>query len=111
MGDHRRRRTQRGPRDRGRISTGFFIFILTIYFIATLADSSKAAIYTLISASHRERVVGYAERIMQNVGRYLSGMVILAFFNATFSFIILLIAQVPFALVIAVSAFFITLIR
>jgi predicted PurR-regulated permease PerM len=93
----------------GGISTGFFIFILTIYFIATL-DSSKAAIYTLISASHRDRVVGYAERIMQNVGRYLSGMVILAFFNATFSFIILLVAQVPFALVIAVSAFFITLI-
>ena len=93
----------------GGISTGFFIFILTIYFIATL-DSSKAAIYTLISASHRERVVGYAERIMQNVGRYLSGMVILAFFNATFSFIVLLIAQVPFALVIAVAAFFITLI-
>ena len=93
----------------GGISSAFFIFILTIYFIATL-DSSKAAIYTLISASHRERVVGYAERIMQNVGRYLSGMVILAFFNATFSFIVLLIAQVPFALVIAVSAFFITLI-
>ena len=93
----------------GGISTGFFIFILTIYFIATL-DSSKAAIYTLISASHRERVVGYAERIMQNVGRYLSGMVVLAFFNADFSFIILLIAQVPFALVIAVAAFFITLI-
>lgn len=93
----------------GGISSGFFIFILTIYFIATL-DSSKAAIYTLISASHRERVVGYAERIMQNVGRYLSGMVILAFFNATFSFIVLVIAQVPFALVIAVSAFFITLI-
>ena len=93
----------------GGISTGFFIFILTIYFTATL-DSSKAAIYTLISASHRERVVGYAERIMQNVGRYLSGMVVLAFFNATFSFIVLLIAQVPFALVIAVAAFFITLI-
>ncbi len=67
----------------------FFIFILTIYFTATL-DSSKAAIYTLISASHRERVVGYAERIMQNVGRYLSGMVVLAFFNATYSLILLL---------------------
>lgn len=93
----------------GGISTGFFIFILTIYFTATL-DSSKTAIYTLISASHRERVVGYAERIMQNVGRYLSGMVILAFFNATFSLIVLVIAQVPFALVIAVAAFFITLI-
>jgi len=93
----------------GGISTGFFIFILTIYFIATL-DSSKAAIYTLISASHRERVVDYAERIMQNVGRYLSGMVILAFFNAVFSLLVLTVAQVPYALVIAVAAFFITLI-
>lgn len=91
------------------ISSGFFIFILTIYFTATL-DSSKAAIYTLISASHRERVVGYAERIMQNVGRYLSGMVILAFFNAVYSFLLLTIVGVPFALVISVAAFFITLI-
>ena len=91
------------------ISSGFFIFILTIYFTATL-DSSKAAIYTLISASHRERVIGYAERIMQNVGRYLSGMVILAFFNAVYSLILLTLTGVPFALVISVAAFFITLI-
>jgi predicted PurR-regulated permease PerM len=91
------------------ISSGIFIFILTIYFTATL-DSSKAAVYSLVSASHRARVVDYAERIMQNVGRYLSGMVILAFMNAVFSFIILVIAQVPFALVIATAAFFITLI-
>ncbi|GAA1807790.1 AI-2E family transporter [Agromyces neolithicus] len=93
----------------GGISSAFFIFILTIYFTATL-DVSKAAIYTLISASHRERVVGYAERIMQNVGRYLSGMVVLAFFNALYSLILLWLVQVPFALVIAVAAFFITLI-
>ncbi|GAA1780349.1 AI-2E family transporter [Agromyces lapidis] len=93
----------------GGLSSAFFIFILTIYFTATL-DSSKAAIYTLISASHRERVVGYAERIMQNVGRYLSGMVVLAFFNAVYSLILLTVAGVPFALVISVAAFFITLI-
>ena len=93
----------------GGISTAFFVFILTIYFTATL-DSSKAAVYTLISASHREQVVGYAERIMQNVGRYLSGMVVLAFFNALFSLIVLLLVGVPFALVISVAAFFITLI-
>ena len=91
------------------ISSGMFIFILTIYFIATL-DSSKTAVYSLVSASHRESVTGYADRIMQNIGRYLSGMVVLAFINAVFSFIVLLIAQVPFALVIAVAAFFITLI-
>lgn len=93
----------------GGISTAFFVFILTIYFTATL-DQSKAAVYTLISASHRERVVGYAERIMQNVGRYLSGMVVLAFFNAVYSFILLSLVRVPYALVISVAAFFITLI-
>ncbi|GGI45148.1 putative PurR-regulated permease PerM [Agromyces flavus] len=93
----------------GGISSGFFIFVLTIYFIATL-DASKAAISTLVSASHRARVVDYAERIMQNVGRYLSGMVILAFFNATYSFILLTLVGQPFALVISVAAFFITLI-
>jgi predicted PurR-regulated permease PerM len=93
----------------GGISTAFFVFILTIYFTATL-DQSKAAVYTLISASHRERVVGYAERIMQNVGRYLSGMVILAFFNALYSFILLTVVGVPYALIISVAAFFITLI-
>ncbi|KQO96594.1 AI-2E family transporter [Leifsonia sp. Leaf264] len=91
------------------ISSGIFIFILTIYFTATL-DFSKRAVYSLVAASHRDSVVDYAERIMQNVGRYLSGMVVLAFCNAVFSFIILLIAQVPFALVIATAAFFITLI-
>lgn len=93
----------------GGISSGFFIFILTIYFTATL-DSSKAAVYTLISASHREQIVGYAERIMQNVGRYLSGMVVLAFSNALFSLVLLSLVGVPFALVISVAAFFITLI-
>jgi len=93
----------------GGISSGFFIFILTIYFTATL-DSSKRAVYTLVSASHRERVIGYSERIMQNVGRYLSGMVVLAFFNALYSLILLSLVGVPFALVISVAAFFITLI-
>jgi predicted PurR-regulated permease PerM len=91
------------------ISTAFFIVILTLYFTATL-DVSKRSIYRLISASRRDRVVGYAERIMQNVGRYLSGMVVLAFFNAVFSLLILAVAGVPFALVISVAAFFITLI-
>jgi len=93
----------------GAISSAFFIFILTIYFTGTL-DSTKNAFYQLVSASHRQTFVGYAERIMQNIGRYLSGMVILALMNATFSFIILTIAGVEFALVISVGAFFITLI-
>lgn len=91
------------------ISTGVFVVVLSIYFIATL-DVTKQACYTLVKASHRAEVVGFAERIMQSIGRYLSGMVVLAFFNSVFSTILLLAVGVPYALFIGVMAFFITLI-
>ncbi|MFC6356446.1 AI-2E family transporter [Luethyella okanaganae] len=91
------------------ISTSIFVFILTIYFVATL-DTMKRAGYELVAASQRQRFVSYAERIMDSVGRYLSGMVVLAFCNAVFSFILLTVVGVPYALVVAVVALFITLI-
>ncbi|WP_152030814.1 AI-2E family transporter [Agromyces aureus] len=93
----------------GAISTGFFVFVLSIYFIATL-DSTKQACYTLIRKSSRAQISDLAERIMLSVGKYLSGMVILAFMNATYSTILLVIVGVPYALVIGVVAFFVTLI-
>ena len=91
------------------IASGFFIAVLTIYFVGTY-DATKQAGYRLVAASRRETFEGYTERILQNVGKYLSGMVILAFFNAVYSVILLLIAQVPGAFLIGMLAFFITLI-
>jgi predicted PurR-regulated permease PerM len=91
------------------VTTGFFIAILTIYFIASY-DSTKQAAYRLVRRSHRARFESYAERILQNFGKYLSGMVILAFCNAVFSLILLLSTGVPGAFLIALAAFFITLI-
>ncbi|HEX6956212.1 MAG TPA: AI-2E family transporter [Agromyces sp.] len=91
------------------VSTGFFVVVLSIYFIATL-DSSKRAIYTLVAASDRPVVVPLAERIMQSVGKYLSGMVVLAFFNAVFSTILLVLTGNPYALILGVIALFVTLI-
>ncbi|KQR52667.1 hypothetical protein ASF88_14285 [Leifsonia sp. Leaf336] len=90
-------------------TTGFFIAILTIYFIASY-DSTKQSLYHLVRRSHRDRFEGYTERILQNFGKYLSGMVILAFFNATYSLILLVVTGVPGAFLIALAAFFITLI-
>ncbi|MFP3464921.1 AI-2E family transporter [Leifsonia sp. SIMBA_070] len=90
-------------------TTGFFIAILTIYFIASY-DSTKQAAYRLVRRSNRDRFEGYAERILQNFGKYLSGMVILAFCNAVYSLILLLATGVPGAFLIALAAFFITLI-
>lgn len=91
------------------VSTGFFVVVLSIYFIATL-DSSKRAIYTLVAASERPVVVPLAERIMQSIGKYLSGMVVLAFLNAVFSTILLVLTGNPYALILGVIALFVTLI-
>ncbi|MGR2752507.1 AI-2E family transporter [Agromyces arachidis] len=91
------------------VSTGFFVVVLSIYFIATL-DSSKQAIYTLVPASERPVVVPLAERIMQSIGKYLSGMVVLAFLNATYSTILLVLTGNPYALILGVVALFVTLI-
>ncbi|WP_394554025.1 AI-2E family transporter [Agromyces sp. MMS24-JH15] len=93
----------------GAVSTGVFVAVLSIYFIATL-DATKHAIYQLVKASHRDRIVDYSERIMASVGKYLSGMVILAFCNAVFSTILLAVVGVPFALLFGVIALFVTLI-
>ena len=72
------------------ITSGFFVLILTIYFIASY-DATKNAAYKLVSASHRPTFIEYSERILRNFGKYLSGMVILAFFNAVYSTILLLV--------------------
>ena len=91
------------------ISSLFFVLVLTIYFIASYA-STKNALYRLVNRSHRDSFISYTEQILQNVGRYLSGMVTLAFLNATYSTILLIIVGVPGALLIGIIAFFITII-
>lgn len=91
------------------ISSAFFILILTIYFIGTY-DVSKEAAYRLVARSHRATFRDYSERILENVGRYLSGMVTLAFMNATYTTILLVVTGIPGALLLGIIAFFITVI-
>lgn len=91
------------------VSSGFFILILTIYFLGTYVTVKEAG-YKLVSRSHRESFRTYAEQILENVGRYLSGMVLLAFMNATFSTILLVLVGIPGAFLLGVVAFFITVI-
>lgn len=93
----------------GAATTGVFISILSIYFVATY-DVTKANAYRLISRSHRDTFISYSERILENFGKYLNGMALLAFFNASYSTILLLLLGFPNAIVVGVVAFFITLI-
>ncbi|AMB59973.1 AI-2E family transporter [Microterricola viridarii] len=91
------------------VSSAFFVAVLTIWFVAGL-DTMKTAAYSLVAASHREVFSGYSNRILDSVGRYLSGMVVLAFINSVFSVIVLSLVGVSFAFIVGVIVFFITLI-
>ncbi len=86
-----------------------FVIALTIYFVAGL-ETIKTSLYALVPLSKRPGVMELGETIMESVGKYLGGMVILAAINAVFTFILLTAAGVPFAPVLAALAFPITLI-
>ncbi|GGF05420.1 AI-2E family transporter [Mycetocola zhadangensis] len=86
-----------------------FVIALTIYFVIGL-ESIKSALYTLVPLSRRPGVADISETIMQSVGKYLGGMVVLASLNAIVTFVLLTVAGVQFAPVLAALAFPITLI-
>ncbi|UCR88850.1 AI-2E family transporter [Mycetocola spongiae] len=86
-----------------------FVVILTIYMVSSL-DSISRALYSLVPASKRGSFVPIAEEIAKSIGTYLSGMVILAFLNSVFSFILLSILGVRYAFLLAVIAFVVSLV-
>ena len=55
----------------------FVIVVLTLYFLASL-DSSKAAIYRLAPASRRDRVTRLGDKVIANIGGYVSGAFLVA---------------------------------
>lgn len=91
------------------VTISIFVFVLTIYFIASL-DVIKKSCYALVSKTKREQVVYYGDRILDSVGTYLSGMVVLAFINAVFSTILLSLVGVKYAFLLGVIILFITMI-
>ncbi len=93
----------------GLVSSGVFISVLTLYFLVSLR-SIKHGFYSLVPASKRHSTIYLTEKITDSVGRYLGGMVVLALCNATFSLLVLTLTGVPFAGLISLVAFFITLI-
>ncbi len=87
----------------------FIVLILTIYFTAS-TPSLKSAVYQLVPASKRARFIELAEKITDSVGYYVMGQVSLGVINGLLSAIFLSIIQAPFPAVLAVVAFFFSLI-
>lgn len=87
----------------------FIVLILTIYFTAS-TPSLKAAVYQLVPASKRARFIDLAEQITNSVGYYVIGQASLGVINGVLSAIFLSIIGAPFPAVLAVVAFFFSLI-
>ncbi|HEY3545151.1 MAG TPA: AI-2E family transporter [Propionicimonas sp.] len=91
------------------ISGTLIVLVLTLYFLASLR-SMTSALERLAPAHARPQLAEITEQITESVGGYVSGMAILAFFNAIFAFILMLILNVPFAALLAFLALLITMI-
>lgn len=85
------------------------VLVLSIYFLATL-PGIKRGLYSLVSRPHRDRVIEISEQVVDNVGIYVSGMVFLAFLNATLGYLAMTVIGVPFASILAVIVFFVALV-
>ncbi|GAA2851688.1 MULTISPECIES: AI-2E family transporter [Microbacterium] len=97
----------------GAVLTGLFgafiVLVLTIYLTAS-TPSLKRAVYQLVPASRRERFIDIADQITDSVGHYVMGQVTLGVINGILSSIYLSIINAPFTAVLAVVAFFFSLI-
>lgn len=91
------------------ISGGVIVIVLSLYFLATL-ESMKAGLLRLAPARNRPKASDLTEQITGSIGGYLVGMVMLAFFNATFTLIMYLVLGLQFAVLMAMTSFCITII-
>ncbi|BDV30812.1 AI-2E family transporter [Microbacterium terricola] len=87
----------------------FIVLILTIYFTAS-TPSLKKAVYQLVPASKRARFIDLAEQITDSVGFYVIGQLTLGVINGVLSAILLTAIGAPFPAVLAVIAFFFSII-
>jgi predicted PurR-regulated permease PerM len=91
------------------ISGLIIILVLSLYFLASL-PVMKESFTRLAPARNRTRLASLTDQITSSIGGYLGGMVILAFCNSVITFFLYLFLGLPFPLLLAVTAFCLTLI-
>ncbi|WP_394279566.1 AI-2E family transporter [Microbacterium sp.] len=91
------------------VTGAIIVTILTIYFTSSMR-SLKRSVYQLVPASRRERFIDLSDQITASVGYYVMGQVTLGAINGILSAIFLTIINSPFPAVLAVVAFFFSLI-
>ena len=91
------------------LSGGILVVVLTLFFLGSL-EAVKSSFYILVPMSKRQGVVSITDQIVNSIGKYVSGQVILAGTNGVFGFIAMMIVGVPYAGALAVVAFLLALI-
>jgi predicted PurR-regulated permease PerM len=89
----------------GLLANVFVVIVLTLYFLASL-PSMKHAAYQLAPASRRERVSLLGDRVLRNIGGYVSGAFVVALCAGASTLVFLIIVglgsyAVALALVVA----------
>ena len=93
----------------GAISSFVIVVVLTLYFLSSL-QSIKASIASLIPLYRRSRFVALLDEIMQSVGGVVAGGVTLSAINAAVVLLIQLAVGSSIPAVMAIVAFFVTLV-
>ncbi len=73
------------------LTNAFIVTVLALYFVASL-NTVKEALYSLAPASKRPRTRELGERILENIGGYVSGAFIVAMCAGISSLVFLLVA-------------------
>lgn len=77
------------------------VLILTLYFLASLRSITRTG-YRLVPQSRRARVQLLGDEILNRVGGYVAGNLIISLIAGATTFIFLSIAGVPYALALAI---------
>jgi predicted PurR-regulated permease PerM len=82
--------------------SAFTVLVLTLYFTASL-NTLREAVYELVPASRRQRVRLLGDEIIRRIGGYTAGQISVASINALFTYLLLRILDLPYALVLAIT--------
>lgn len=93
----------------GAVSSFVMVVVLTLYFVSSL-QSIKGAFANLVPLYRRARFVELLDQITQSVGGVVAGGVTLSAINASVVLLIQLVVGSPVPAVMAIVAFFVTLV-
>nr|WP_231980540.1 AI-2E family transporter [Tessaracoccus coleopterorum] len=82
--------------------------VLTLYFLASL-DAMKQAMYRLLPAYKRSKAAEVTEQITRSVGGAIGGAIQLGILNAIFSFLLLTVLGIPYAMMLAFLALLVSM--